>query len=370
MKQPFETPFRARPTRTLYAAAAALLWMIANATHANDEPGSEPQRFYRTPQERREAGIRHEIYDWLTVTALVEFETERRRTSTDNPHGHVREQDNGQSLQIAAEITPAEWLEAEVVYEYDPDLGRHGIDEAVVALLGGPFELSAGKQDTALSEFYSHFIIGPVLEFGETVAPGVALSWKPAAGTELTLFGYRGEARREGGGRHGRDDWGLAFVAEPFDGVTLGLGYQSDLADSDAGFYADEGDRYPRRVDVAAAHLLVEFDAFEISAEFVRALDRLADFDDDRNQPRAWNVELAWFATPQLSLALRAEGSAEIEDEPRRRFGVGLSWLASERVSARVEFMRGRFRRGLAQTDEDADLRTSHELAAQISIAL
>lgn len=54
-----------------------------NKTDTRDdaEEDNDPDNlFYKSPEERREAGLGQKINDWLTISALLEIEREQQRT--------------------------------------------------------------------------------------------------------------------------------------------------------------------------------------------------------------------------------------------------------------------------------------------------
>jgi hypothetical protein len=62
-----------------------------------------------------------------------------------------------------------------------------------------PWELSLGKQYTPFGVYFSSFVSGPLLEFGETQADAVAtLAYGPSDKPDILLTAYHGRARKQG----------------------------------------------------------------------------------------------------------------------------------------------------------------------------
>jgi len=325
-------------------------------------------RIYRTPEERREAGLKYKVTDWLTVSGLVELEYIFQRFSLSDSSRHTHDDDFSKSLQLGAEITPTSWLTGELIYEYDDEgSGSHTLDEATASFEAGDFELVAGKQYVPFGVYLSHFVSGPILEFGETRDKGVTLAYGPDDRLDFSAFAYRGRAEKQGsnGGEWG---WGLATEVSPVEWGTFGASYISDLADSREGLLRDFNDRYERRVPAWSAYGVVGLDRFEITAELVRALRSFKELDPEANRPRAWNVELAFYPAGSFEWALRLEGSNELEDAPKLQAGASVAWRIFKNVSITLEYLRGTYEKGLAEDSKERELDKVHQFGSQLSI--
>ncbi|MDQ3773231.1 MAG: LbtU family siderophore porin [Pseudomonadota bacterium] len=328
---------------------------------------------YTTREERRDAGVKHEITDWLTASGLLEFEGIFQSFSLSHSSSHPQEDDFTKTLQLGLEISPLSWMRGELIYEYDHDdeSNKQTTDEAILALEGGDFELELGKLFVPFGEYFSHFVSGPLLEFGETRTHdwGVTLSYGPHDRLDLAAFVYEGRARKAGSNA-GYWDWGFAVEASPFESSAFGMSYLSDLADSQERLLTDSSDRYETRVDALSAYVVFGFDRCELTAEFVAALDSFKEFGPDKDQPSAWNVELASFPRADVQLALRLEGSSELEGAPRYQGGIALGWRFTNISSVTLESLLGAFKRGLAEDSRERDLDKVHQIGAQLSIEL
>ncbi|MDH3378587.1 MAG: hypothetical protein OEQ39_16800, partial [Gammaproteobacteria bacterium] len=99
-----------------------LLGSAASAAqpHVVNETG-EPARIYRTPEERREAGLRHEITEWLSVSGLLELEDERQRNDFSDNQSRTEDQRAALTLQIGLDFTITQALRAEIILQAESD---------------------------------------------------------------------------------------------------------------------------------------------------------------------------------------------------------------------------------------------------------
>lgn len=339
---------------------------MAGETGVSTKDGTEV-RLYTTREERREAGTRYSITDWLSVFALLELEYDRHRLDIVNGSSSADDQ-FAETLEVGFEFEPLSWLKAELIYEYDGESNTLTLDEALAAAEAADFELELGKLYVPFGVYYSNFITGPLLEFGETRARAASLSYGPDDLLDVTAFGYLGKAGPAGTSGHDVD-WGFAVEASPFEYGTFGLSYLSDLADSDERLLEDNDNEYERRVDGLGAYAVLGYENIEVTLEFIGALKRFRELDADRARPRAWNLELAYFPDNALEWAVRLEGSQELEDAPRFRAGIAAAWRFANAASLQVEYLRGEFAPGLATDKDDRELDSIHQVAAQISFA-
>jgi len=315
---------------------------------------SPTTRLYRTREEQREAGLQTDITDWLAVSGLAEAELSHDRFEIVRGQGDERLRDEAISLQFGALVDLFGLAEAELILEYEGDTGRAFVEEAFVTLEHESWEVSAGRQYTPFGVFFSNFVSGPVLEFGETRSDeALTVSYGPSDALDLSATLYRGLAKRRGRDG-GQWDWALAAEARLGSAWSAGVSYQSDLADADGWLLEDAGHRYADPVGGASAYVLYSPGPYEASFELLGATQSFAELDADRDRPLAWNAELVW-PLPQrrLDLSLRVEGSEELEDEPRWRYGIAATWRIGRQASLTLEYLRAEFEGGLATNDDD-----------------
>lgn len=335
-------------------------------------PQDERVRIYRTPQERREAGRKRELTDWFTLSGLFELEYNFQRFSLSDTSNHTHNDDVDAFLQLGLEVSPFTWMTAELIYQFFTDSfsnwrssDRHTLDEATVSLEASDFELIAGKQYLPFGVYFSRFVSAPLLEFGETRDRGVTLSYVPNDRLGFSAFAYTGQAKKVGS-KGSSWDWGMAAEVSPSEYGSFGVSYLSDLADSQEGLLDDFNDRYETRVDALSAFATIEYDHLELTAELVSALDSFEELDSDRDKPRAWNVELAFYPEGDFEWALRLEGSDELEDAPRLQGGASVAWRITRYASATIEYLRGSYKAGLAE-DEERELDKVNQFGALMS---
>lgn len=362
--------------RCLVAAAWLVLPTVSAWAAAENEPeveqmesGEEEEggRLYTTQSERREAGLGHPVTPWLTASFLLELESAVEYRDYRGEKPSRRDSEFATNFQLGLVATPWETVTAEWVVEFDSEEGRLFTDEAFVSLETGDFEWELGEMYTPFGNFVSHFASGPILEFGETRAPMLGLSYAPSDGLDLKAAAYQGDARRTDTDPN-QWDYVLALESWASEQLTFGLSWQSDLADADSQLLEDENNRYRRRVPAASGYLIWSGETLEVSLEALGALRRFAELDPDRNKPLAWNLELTRFVDAGFEWSLRLEGSRELEDEPRFQAGVSLTWRLSGDAALTAEYLRGWYQEGLAVDDEDEPFGHIDRLAAQLSV--
>jgi len=316
---------------------------------------AEPQtRLYRTREEQREAGLKTEITPWLTASGLVEAELSYDDYSIDPGHDDLSGREDSATLQLGLIIDLFSLAEGEVVLEYDTDTDKVEVDEAFVTLEQDPWELSIGRQYTPFGVYFSNFVTGPMLEFGETLAHrAVTLAYGPSDELDMSVTYYRGQARKRGTNAD-RWDWVFSLESEINETWSVGWSYQSDLADADSLPLEDENNRYSRRVPGMSGYLLWSGEQFEFTFEALAATRSYKEMDSDRNQPWAWNAELVHFLDGyNMELAFRVERSHELEDEPSIRYGPAVTWRIGKHANLTLEYLHGEFKDGLATNDDD-----------------
>ncbi len=348
-------------------AVIALLAPVLSVPPSSAASEEDSVRLYRTREEQREAGLARQLTPWLSATTLLEAETGRERVAVDDARNFWRHESNA-SLQIGLEATPTAWLKGESVLEYDTDVDKLRADEYILAAEWGAWELAVGKMYLPFGEFFSRFVTGPVLEFGETRDTAATLAYDFSDRFDVSISVYQGVAREVDGA--GRElDWTFALEAWPDQDLSIGLSLQTDLADSDERLLADQDNRFVRKVPGLSGYLLWIGDGFEVTFEALGATRSFREFESDRDRPVAWNLELGLFLHPKLELALRIEGSRKLEDAPRTQYGAAATLLLHRNTTLTLELLHARFDGNLATDDDDNSFSHSNSVGALLSLA-
>ena len=339
---------------------------------ANQSSSSEPDnaRIYRSPEERREAGLGTELANWLKFSGLLEIEKEYFEDNLKNNKKNREYGNTTPTLQLGFELPFTEWFGAELVYEAEHDGNEQntGWDEAFIYFdfddIGVGVEI--GRISVPFGEYYSHFVTGPLLEFGETIRNGLVIEYSLFNFLEVSAFAIDSDIEEED--KKTEYDWGAGIeYVSATESVRVGLGYLSDLAESDERFLRGEHDQYIQRVSAWNAYALVGFEKFEITAEIVRAENQFREFNSQEDKPIAYNAEFAYFLTSSMQIALRYEGSDEFSDQPTEQYGIATTWRLVERISITTEYLHGRYKNNFVFNDDD-ELDDRDLFAMQFSI--
>lgn len=353
------------PAAAILFATALPVAAVANSDAVDDE---EPEnssiedvldeapdiRIYRTREEQREAGLKHEVTPWLTLSGLAEIEVTDDNFSIDHGRDDSSGREEAANIQLGLAVDVFELAQFETVIEYDTDVDDWEVEEAFATFEHGPWEFSMGRQYTPFGVYFSNFVSGPLLEFGETRAErAFILAYGPTDALEMSLTTYRGNARERGDNAE-RWDWVFAMEAEIDGNWSAGWSYQTDLADADSRLLEDENDRYSRRVPAVSGYFLWTDQRYEFTLEALGAVRSFKELDNDRDRPWAWNAEVVYFFdNHNIDLAFRVEGSNELEGEPHLQFGPALTWRIGKYASLTLEYLHGEFKDQIATNDDD-----------------
>lgn len=337
-----------------------------NPLSAN-QVNEESARLYTSRKEQRETGIKHKLTPWLTLAGLAEADWESKSYAAESSNRVDREQDPGSNLQLAINIDPNEMFEANIVYEYDSQDRMWTLDEGVLTIEVDDWELTLGKHDLAFGEFFSNFATGPILELGEIKQTGATLSYELEETIKFSFSAYRSSPHKIDSSD--RLDFGFSITSWLTDDFSFGLSYLSDLADSDRQLLDDFGNVYEQRISGMSTYFLWVKHEYELSIEVLGATGKFSEFESDRNQPWAWNIELSYCISPSFTCAFRLEGSQELQDEPEIQGGVALNYRLYKYASLSFDMLHGRYK-GMLATDENSQpYKSVNTVAAQLSIA-
>ncbi|MCB1120375.1 MAG: hypothetical protein KJT03_02400 [Verrucomicrobiae bacterium] len=362
-----------RPKKTsLYPIGSHLVFLIflncqslfaQEEAETSEEDEKTPAKFYRSPEERREAGLGTPLTDWLTFYGLLEAEYEYSKTRY-RENGHFSSDHDTEAVQLGFEAEFTEMLLGEFVLEMEYDNRyRAFMDEAVLALEFDSWAIKAGIQNLDFGEYYSHFVIGPLLEFGETRK--WTLSWEQELNdyTDFLVYTFERENSLPG------NDLGYGVAMEWVSGdeaIRIGSGIMSDLRESDD-FFGEED--YASSEDVPGWNLyaLVGFESFEITAEIVAATDHFI-LEDERIRPWSSNLEFAYFLNYDFQIAARVEYTKELIEEPEWQTGLSITWLLGEHLILSIDYLNGSFEKPLEIEEDELYLKTQDLIAVQLGL--
>lgn len=352
---------RSIPIKTLSVYLSVFLVIFPFNSFADEEV----QRF-KTLADRREAGINHNITEWLSVTPSIELESELTEFDLiDANNFQLRERNK--SVQIGFEVQATDWLNAEVVYEYDDQLDELVLEEVIVELELDEFKLEAGKLYLPFGEYYSRFVTGPLLEFTETRARAIVFAYEPETPLEASVYIFKSKLN-DNVQDEGELDWGLSFDFTFEGGFSIGVGYLSDLSESEEMLLEDTR-FYLQQVDAVSVYSNIEFDDYEVSIEYMQALGHFTELDTASDKPGAWNIELGIYPEGSFDWALRIEGSHKLEEVPEYQFGINNTWRVNKYLSASVDYLYGRFKEGFVEDDDGNEIKHQNKVAAQLIIS-
>ena len=324
-------------------------------------------RIYRNPEERREAGFGTPITDWLKVSGLFEIEkiykddrfTDNQTINQDEPRSHA--------LQLGFEAEFSESLSAELVFEAEyQNRFTTAIEEAILKYDLDDWSIELGYQDLPFGEYYSHFVTGPLLEFGETTSTTLIIDY--SINDYYEVFGYVFDGKT----RQIDDDtdlgWGLGLeFANEDESIRAGVSYLSNLAESNELFLEDSNNIYINKVPALNAYALLGFEQFELTVEYVSATRSFAEFDSNQNKPSSYNFELAWFINNSTQLAFRIENTKEFAEQPEWQYGIAATWRINQHLSVSAEYLRGDYKNGFVVDDDDLELKKHHQYGLMMS---
>lgn len=331
-----------------------------------ERAAEESVRIYRSPDERREASLGIPLTDWLKFGAVVEVEKEWQKDNfRGNDNDTTDDPDPQLAIELGLEVLYQEWLEAELLIAIEDDGRTHyqEVDEALVGVDLGDVGIKMGWIYLPFGVFYSHFVTGPLLEFGQTRATSFLVDYTFADDT-VEVAGFIFDSDIDEKRDQNELDWGVSVEFETHDeSIRLGAGYISDLAESEEEFLFDFNEQWSRRVPAWNAYGMFGYPPFEFTAEVVRALKPFKEYDKENNQPFSYNIELAYFPFRQIQFAFRIEHSEEFDGAPEWQYGVSTTWAPIDNLTFSIDYLYARYKDGFV-TDDFDNIQTSHSFIA------
>lgn len=338
---------------------------FADESSSNDQKTSAPEsvRIYRNPEERREAGLGNQITEWLRFGGVVEIEKEWKKNIIKGKD-NLENPDPELAIELGFEVDYHDWLEAEVLFAIEENGRRHyqELDEGLVGVNLGELGIKLGRLYVPFGVYYSHFVTGPLLEFGQTRGDALLMDYTFMDSVELAAYIFNSKVdRRED---HNEIDWGVNFeYVSKDESIRMGVGYLSDLSESQDELLLDFNNNFLRRVPAWNVYALIGFSSFEMTAEVLRAAHTFKEFPKNANQPFAYNLELAYFPFQSIQFATRIEHSEELMDEPKWQYGISGTWALWENITVSADYLYGRYKRKFTFDDFD-NTQTAHHFGA------
>jgi hypothetical protein len=300
---------------------------------------------------------------------LLEVETERQEIDFSDNVSDVDHEDTAETLQLGLDFTLSDMINAEFVIDYEAETGHLELDEGVINLEGETWGVSAGRLYVPFGEYYSHFVTGPLLEFGETrSSAALAADYSPINIFEIFVYAFEGDAGETGRSRNAVD-WGVGFELNSLDELwKFGAGYLSDLAESDALLLDDFDNRYENRVGGWNIYILRGMEPFEFTLEAVAAAGHYRELDASEDEPWAANLEIAWFPRPAIQFAARVERSGELADEPKWQYDISAARRIGKYISIAVDYLYGEYQNDFVFDDDDNELDQRNLFTAQFGL--
>ena len=316
--------------------------------------------------------------DWakkITLSGAVEVEAGYEDFHFDDPAQSDEKSSDIvlATVELGIDVDIVKHVKGHVLWLYEEDdTDPVALDEGMIIIDGEdvvPLYLNAGKMYVPFGNFESHFISDPLtLELGETnesaIKVGFANEW---ADVGFAVFnGDINEAEED----DGIESYVINAVLTLPEGTVSGFGltggvsYISNIADSDGmqdvlgeEFDTEEIEDY---IGGLSAFVSVSYDdRFFFEAEYVGATDKFEEEDlglepDEKFEPTAFNVELAYAVTGDLEVAVRYEGTDDtLNLLPEKQYGAAVTYSLFESTSLAFEYLHGEF-----ENDDERDLFT------------
>lgn len=285
----------------------------------------------------------------LTFSSLIEVEAGYSKSTGENAVSDL----SLSTVQLSAEAQLTKQAGAHIIllYEENGEDEAPKVDEAVITLhapqhlLHQEATIDLGKMYVPFGKFNSAMISDPLtLDLGETQNSAAVFGlggdlWS----VRVCLF--NGEVDHSD---NTLDSFIAAVEVTPSEGMSVGVSFLSDMAESGAGLVA-EPTLYHSSVAGASAFVSLAFGTVALEAEVVTALDDfdaaligLPDTDLTGKKPLAWQTQLSWSPAEELQIAARVEGAKDYKDDVRR-YGTTISYGLTEGAVIALEYLYSNF---------------------------
>ena len=307
--------------------------------------------------------------DRITLSGVMEVEG--MFESVDSADASVQDTDASDialaKVQLAVDADIAKHVKGHAVFEWGGD--PLDMDEGFIILDGEdvvPLYMNAGLLYVPFGYFESHFISNPMTkEIGETRQGAVKLGYTNDW-LELSAAFFNADVDEVGDSDNRVDGFAAAATftlpegVVPDLGLTVGISYLSSIADTD-GLEGETSGLVTDTVGGFSAFISASLmDKAFIEAEYLGAMDGIAagdmSFDGgDDASPKAWNLELGYAVTEDVEVAIRYEGSDDLDNfQPESQYGLVVNYGIFEGTALLVEYLHGEL-----ENDDARDLLTT-----------
>ena len=247
------------------------------------------------------------------------------------------------TLQLGLEYEFNDFMSIEVAVEAEGNKFntiKTTVDEGFISIDLDDWSFSVGLQDVPFSESESYFINEPSIAFAELNQNSLLIEYSPWDDVEFSAFAFKGKFNTLNESQS--IDYGFNANYES-KRLSLGVGYLSDLSESDENLLSDVDNRYQHRVDALSYFVKVNHQSVSLLYEASLALGLFVELDDNMNSPFLHNIEVSYLPLPWLQLAMRYEINAEIEEQPERLYGVGVNYVLAKKIYISANYLIGKF---------------------------
>jgi hypothetical protein len=302
--------------------------------------------------------------DRLQISGLIEIEAFHQQIDFKDPAEEaVKENDvDLATVEMVVDVRIVDQVDGHVMFKYEEE--DVFVDEGYITLVGTetfPAYLIAGRQYLPFGNFDSHFVTDPnTLILGETNEGAVVAGYRLGGDrVDISVGAFNGQIHKIGDD-NAIDSFVAGIAAQPFDFLSVGISYTSNLASADA-FFEDAlvADELDDLVGGWSAFVTVVFlERFKILGEVVAALDSFSPgeiydvADTQERQPSAWNVEFGALIVDRLELAIRYGGSGDGAGYlPESQYGAVLNWGFFENTNLALEYLHDEFEDDVQEAD-------------------
>ncbi len=293
-------------------------------------------------------------WDRIQISGLVEVEAYYQDADTADDSSDV----DLSTVELAVDVRIIDHVDGHVLFKWEDD--DLFVDEGFITLTGTdafPAYLIAGRQYLPFGRFDTHFITDPnTLILGETNEGSVVAGYRIGGElVDISVGAFNGKIEEAGEDDH-VDGFVAGVTAQPFEGLTLGASFISNLASSEA-FSEVVTDPVADLVGGWSAFVTFEFlDRFRLIGEYVSALDEFEAgevyADPNERKPAAWNAEFGVMIVEDLELAVRYGGSDDGADFlPEKQYGAVVNWGVFSYTNLALEYLHDEYEDDAEETD-------------------